>query len=168
MVVCCKSIHFWQKNMHEKIFSHFRSQWRPLDLKFAPLVTLVQHYVSTKLEVSTASLSWENQRHWTGGRAECYCSMWPLGKADNILNFDVCLSGELAKHWSCFVYVSDKLPYSVRILLESAVRNCDEFHVHCKDVENILDWSHKRDASVEIPFKPARVILQDFTWAFLP
>jgi len=58
---------------------------------------------------------------------------------------------------------SDKLPYSVRILLESAIRNCDEFHIHKKDVENILDWACTRDMSVEIPFKPARVILQDFT-----
>jgi len=43
------------------------------------------------------------------------------------------------------------------------VRNCDEFHVNKKDVENILDWANTRDMSVEIPFKPARVILQDFT-----
>ena len=34
----------------------------------------------------------------------------------------------------------DKLPYSVRVLLESAVRNCDEFEVKSKDVENIMDW----------------------------
>lgn len=57
----------------------------------------------------------------------------------------------------------DQLPYSIRVLLESAIRNCDEFHVLEKDVNNILDWAKQRDASVEIPFKPARVILQDFT-----
>ncbi len=34
----------------------------------------------------------------------------------------------------------DRLPYSIRILLESAVRNCDEFEVTSKDVENILSW----------------------------
>jgi aconitate hydratase len=34
----------------------------------------------------------------------------------------------------------ENLPFSIRILLESAVRNCDEFEVHSKDVENILDW----------------------------
>ena len=34
----------------------------------------------------------------------------------------------------------DSLPYSVRVLLESAVRNCDEFTVKGQDVENILDW----------------------------
>ncbi|XP_070177779.1 probable cytoplasmic aconitate hydratase [Littorina saxatilis] len=56
-----------------------------------------------------------------------------------------------------------KLPFSVRVLLESAVRNCDNFHVLEKDVQNILNWSPAMDASVEIPFKPARVILQDFT-----
>jgi aconitate hydratase len=57
----------------------------------------------------------------------------------------------------------DRLPYSVRVLLESAVRNCDQFHVLDKDVENILDWYNTQKVSVEIPFKPARVILQDFT-----
>ena len=56
-----------------------------------------------------------------------------------------------------------KLPYSVRVLLESAVRNCDGFNVLKEDVENILDWKNTSTQSVEIPFKPARVILQDFT-----
>lgn len=57
----------------------------------------------------------------------------------------------------------DKLPYSIRVLLESAVRNCDEFEVKTQDVENILDWEKKAPKQIEIPFKPARVILQDFT-----
>ncbi|KAM9989592.1 hypothetical protein ACTFIY_005627 [Dictyostelium cf. discoideum] len=56
----------------------------------------------------------------------------------------------------------EKLPYSIRILLESAVRNCDNFEVHEKDVENILNWENTAN-KVEIPFKPARVLLQDFT-----
>ncbi len=34
----------------------------------------------------------------------------------------------------------DRLPYSIRVLLESAVRNCDEFEVKSSDVENILNW----------------------------
>ncbi|EFA77648.1 putative iron regulatory protein [Heterostelium album PN500] len=55
-----------------------------------------------------------------------------------------------------------QLPYSVRILLESAIRNCDNFQVHEKDVENILNWKTTAN-NVEIPFKPARVLLQDFT-----
>lgn len=34
----------------------------------------------------------------------------------------------------------DRLPYSIRVLLESALRNCDEFQVLSKDVETILNW----------------------------
>jgi aconitate hydratase len=34
----------------------------------------------------------------------------------------------------------ESLPYSIRVLLESSVRNCDEFAVKSKDVQNILDW----------------------------
>eukprot|EP00356_Strombidium_inclinatum_P008831 CAMPEP_0170481670 /NCGR_PEP_ID=MMETSP0208-20121228/2025_1 /TAXON_ID=197538 /ORGANISM="Strombidium inclinatum, Strain S3" /LENGTH=892 /DNA_ID=CAMNT_0010754419 /DNA_START=29 /DNA_END=2707 /DNA_ORIENTATION=- len=56
-----------------------------------------------------------------------------------------------------------KLPYSIRVLLESAVRNCDEFNVKKADIETILNWAENAEKSVEIPFKPARVILQDFT-----
>jgi aconitate hydratase len=62
-----------------------------------------------------------------------------------------------------------KLPYSIRVLLESALRNCDNFHVKESDVTTILNWAeYKGDGSgdtkdYEIPFKPSRVILQDFT-----
>eukprot|EP00096_Caligus_rogercresseyi_P008843 TRINITY_DN2867_c0_g1_i1.p1 TRINITY_DN2867_c0_g1~~TRINITY_DN2867_c0_g1_i1.p1 ORF type:complete len:899 (+),score=272.32 TRINITY_DN2867_c0_g1_i1:279-2975(+) len=56
-----------------------------------------------------------------------------------------------------------KLPYSIRVLLESAVRNCDNFQVHEKDVKTILDWEESRSKNAEIPFRPGRVILQDFT-----
>ncbi|KAL4216446.1 Aconitate hydratase mitochondrial [Mactra antiquata] len=57
----------------------------------------------------------------------------------------------------------EKLPYSIRVLLESAVRNCDEFYVNQSDVEKIMDWEVNQSRGVEIPFKPSRVILQDFT-----
>lgn len=59
----------------------------------------------------------------------------------------------------------DKLPFSIRVLLESAVRNCDEFQVLRKDVEAVLAWERNQavEGGVEISFKPARVILQDFT-----
>ncbi|KAG6416964.1 hypothetical protein SASPL_124405 [Salvia splendens] len=57
----------------------------------------------------------------------------------------------------------DKLPYSIRILLESAIRNCDGFQVTKEDVEKIIDWEKTSPKLVEIPFKPARVLLQDFT-----
>jgi len=33
-----------------------------------------------------------------------------------------------------------KLPFSIRVLLEAAVRNCDNFNVKAEDVERILDW----------------------------
>ncbi|XP_032069069.1 cytoplasmic aconitate hydratase isoform X1 [Thamnophis elegans] len=55
------------------------------------------------------------------------------------------------------------LPFSIRILLEAAVRNCDEFLVKKNDVENILNWKVMQHKNIEVPFKPARVILQDFT-----
>ncbi|XP_006629784.1 cytoplasmic aconitate hydratase [Lepisosteus oculatus] len=57
----------------------------------------------------------------------------------------------------------DRLPFSIRVLLEAAVRNCDGFLVKKADVESILNWKETQTQSVEVPFKPARVILQDFT-----
>uniref|UniRef100_A0A8C4EAI5 Cytoplasmic aconitate hydratase n=1 Tax=Dicentrarchus labrax TaxID=13489 RepID=A0A8C4EAI5_DICLA len=57
----------------------------------------------------------------------------------------------------------DRLPFSIRVLLESAVRNCDEFLVKRSDVESILNWKQTQTQTVEVPFRPARVILQDFT-----
>ncbi|XP_021433767.2 cytoplasmic aconitate hydratase [Oncorhynchus mykiss] len=57
----------------------------------------------------------------------------------------------------------DRLPFSIRVLLESAVRNCDGFLVKRSDVESILNWKQTQTQSVEVPFRPARVILQDFT-----
>jgi aconitate hydratase len=56
------------------------------------------------------------------------------------------------------------LPYSIRVLLESALRNCDNFSVKQADVEKILNWRETQKLDVEIPFKPARVLLQDFTY----
>ena len=53
----------------------------------------------------------------------------------------------------------NRLPYSIRVLLESAIRNCDNFSVKPADVETILDWEKNAEKMVEIPFKPARVIL---------
>ncbi len=55
------------------------------------------------------------------------------------------------------------LPYSIRVLLESAVRNYDDFIVTKEDVENIAGWDAKNVKNVEIPFNPGRVVLQDFT-----
>ena len=55
-----------------------------------------------------------------------------------------------------------KLPFSIRVLLEAALRNHDEFLVTHKDIETIAGWQPQGER-VEIPFIPARVILQDFT-----
>jgi len=55
------------------------------------------------------------------------------------------------------------LPYSIRILLESVLRNCDGFQITENDVKNLAGWNAQTLADIEVPFKPARVILQDFT-----
>jgi aconitate hydratase len=55
------------------------------------------------------------------------------------------------------------LPFSIRILLESLLRNCDGYEVTQQDVRNLATWNAAALAEVEIPFKPARVVLQDFT-----
>ena len=56
-----------------------------------------------------------------------------------------------------------RLPFSIRILLESALRNCDNYQITEDDVRRLAHWSPEPGEPVEIPFKPARVILQDFT-----
>lgn len=56
-----------------------------------------------------------------------------------------------------------KLPISIRILLESVVRNYDGKAVKLEDVESLLKWDPKAQYPKEIPFIPARLILQDFT-----
>ncbi len=55
------------------------------------------------------------------------------------------------------------LPYSIRVLLESLLRNCDGYEVTQDDVKALAGWQASAPAQVEIPFKPARVVLQDFT-----
>ena len=55
-----------------------------------------------------------------------------------------------------------ELPYSIRILLEAALRKCDGFLISENDVKNIAAWKPNAERG-EIPFTPSRVILQDFT-----
>ncbi len=63
----------------------------------------------------------------------------------------------------------DNLPFSIRVLLESCLRNCDGYVVGEDDVKNLAAWADSRGVlapggdAVEVPFKPARVVLQDFT-----
>ena len=56
----------------------------------------------------------------------------------------------------------EDIPFSIRILLESALRKCDGFLVKEEDVRRIASWSPEMKPE-EIPFSPSRVILQDFT-----
>ena len=56
-----------------------------------------------------------------------------------------------------------RLPYSIKVLLEAALRQCDGFEITREDVERIARWSPETAGKEEIPFKPARVVMQDFT-----
>jgi aconitate hydratase len=56
-----------------------------------------------------------------------------------------------------------RLPFSIKVLLESVLRNCDGALVTEQDVAALAGWNAKSPAAREVPFKPARVILQDFT-----
>ena len=56
-----------------------------------------------------------------------------------------------------------RLPFSIKVLLESVLRNCDGALVTEQDGATLAGWNAKSPAAREVPFKPARVILQDFT-----
>jgi aconitate hydratase len=56
-----------------------------------------------------------------------------------------------------------KLPVSIRIVLESVLRNCDGKKVLPEDVKAVANWNAKSPAQIEIPFVVARIVLQDFT-----
>ena len=56
-----------------------------------------------------------------------------------------------------------RLPVSIRIVLESVLRNCDGKKVTGKDVQTLAAWNAKAPAPEEIPFVVARIVLQDFT-----
>ncbi|MDQ2824210.1 MAG: aconitate hydratase [Verrucomicrobiota bacterium] len=56
-----------------------------------------------------------------------------------------------------------RLPVSIRIVLESILRNCDGKKVRRKDVATLANWNAKKPANEEIPFVVARIVLQDFT-----
>ncbi|ULG73268.1 aconitate hydratase AcnA [Macrococcus brunensis] len=56
-----------------------------------------------------------------------------------------------------------KLPYSIRVLLESVLRQFDGRVITEDHIKHLVKWSKKNDPNAEVPFKPSRVILQDFT-----
>src|SRR5260221_14072322 len=56
-----------------------------------------------------------------------------------------------------------RLPVSIRIVLESVLRNCDGKKISEEDVTGLARWNGKEPALEEIPFIVARIVLQDFT-----
>ncbi|WP_078546914.1 aconitate hydratase AcnA [Litchfieldia alkalitelluris] len=56
-----------------------------------------------------------------------------------------------------------KLPYSIKVLLESVLRQVDGRVITKEHVENLAKWGTDEVKEVDVPFKPSRVILQDFT-----
>ncbi|AFL84917.1 aconitate hydratase 1 [Belliella baltica DSM 15883] len=59
-------------------------------------------------------------------------------------------------------YSIETLPFSIRILLENALRNFDDFAITKEHIETLANWSPD-PSDKDIPFKPARVLMQDFT-----
>ncbi|MCC7193840.1 MAG: aconitate hydratase AcnA [Phycisphaeraceae bacterium] len=57
----------------------------------------------------------------------------------------------------------DRLPYSIKVLLESCLRNLDGFIVTEENIRALAKYNAKNVGDVEIPFMPGRVVLQDFT-----
>lgn len=60
-------------------------------------------------------------------------------------------------------YDIDRLPFSLKILLENLLRFEDGINVRHEDIEALLHWDPKKSPTTEIAFTPSRVILQDFT-----
>src|SRR5690554_5710709 len=56
-----------------------------------------------------------------------------------------------------------KLPYSIKVLLESVLRQQDGFVIKKEHVENLAKWGTSEVQNIDVPFKPSRVIFQDFT-----
>jgi len=57
----------------------------------------------------------------------------------------------------------DRLPFSIRVMLESVLRQCDERAITRQDVENLAGWTPQADKRPVLPFRPGRVVMQDFT-----
>lgn len=87
-------------------------------------------------------------------------------KEDSLREFQI--NGQIYSYYS-IESLKDKgsdiehLPFSIRVLLESALRQCDDHSITEKHIEILADWASGKHEGDEVPFKPARVILQDFT-----
>ncbi|WP_329047546.1 aconitate hydratase [Amycolatopsis sp. NBC_01488] len=58
---------------------------------------------------------------------------------------------------------AERLPYSLKILLENLLRTEDGANITADHIRSLASWDPKADPSIEIQFTPARVIMQDFT-----
>src|ERR1700712_5118490 len=58
---------------------------------------------------------------------------------------------------------TDKLPYSLKVLLENLLRNEDGHNVTADQVRALANWDPDAEPDTEIQFSPARVVMQDFT-----
>src|SRR5215207_3952573 len=58
---------------------------------------------------------------------------------------------------------AQRLPYSLKVLLENLLRTEDGLAVRPEDILALADWDPKAQPTKEIAFMPARVLLQDFT-----
>src|SRR5699024_4771529 len=76
------------------------------------------------------------------------------GKTYNYYHLKALEEGELGE--------VSRLPFSIRVLLESLLRQHDGHVIKDEHVKGLLNWGIKNE-SVDVPFKPSRVILQDFT-----
>ncbi|MCH9782419.1 MAG: aconitate hydratase, partial [Gammaproteobacteria bacterium] len=56
-----------------------------------------------------------------------------------------------------------KLPFSLKVLLENLLRHEDGESVTVEDIEGLVRWTEKRASDREINYRPARVLMQDFT-----
>jgi len=59
--------------------------------------------------------------------------------------------------------VISRLPYAIRVLLESLLRHYDNYEIKQEHINGLLNWGKQKGKSTSVPFKPSRVILQDLT-----
>ena len=77
------------------------------------------------------------------------------GRSVNLFDINLLQKKGLAK--------IDTLPFSIKILVENLVRKLDGRIVKEEDLKNIANWQKRYETPVEIPYHPARVLMQDFT-----
>jgi len=77
------------------------------------------------------------------------------GRAVNLFDINLLQKKGLAK--------IDTLPFSIKILVENLLRKLDGWAVKEEDLKNIANWQKRYETPVEIPYHPARVLMQDFT-----